>query len=115
MPFHPLKIIEITLSATFGTLSIASHGTVVGIPASIAGISLTLIFTIRKGINKSLLKFTKKTKKRHNKIIELAKSKLNMIDALISNALNDLKINHEEFCNIIAEKILITLLLHMKI
>ena len=34
----------------------------------------------------------------------LAKNKLNMIDALLSNALNDLKINHEEFSKINTEK-----------
>ena len=37
----------ITLSASFGTLNIASYATVVGIPVGIAGASLTLIFTIR--------------------------------------------------------------------
>ena len=96
--------IFIILSATFGTLSIASHATVVGIPAGVAGASLTLIFKRSTGINKSLLKFTKKKKKKHNKIIVLAKSKLNMIDAILSSALNDLKISHEEFSNILAEK-----------
>ena len=45
----------ITLSASFGTLSIASHATVVGIPVGIAGASLILIFTISTGLNKSLL------------------------------------------------------------
>ena len=39
----------ITLSASFGTLSIASYATVVGIPAGIAGAPLTLIFTITTG------------------------------------------------------------------
>ena len=34
----------ITLSASFGTLSIVSHATVVGIPVGIAGASLTVIF-----------------------------------------------------------------------
>ena len=48
---------------TFGTLSIASYAAVVGIPVGIAGSSLTLIFTIGAGINKSLLKLTKKRKK----------------------------------------------------
>ena len=47
---------------------------------------------------------TKKRKKKHNKIIALAKRKLNMIDTLLSSALNDSKINHEEFTNIINEK-----------
>ena len=53
--FEYLDKIFITLSASFGTLSIASHVTVVGIPVDIAGASLTLIFTISTGMNKSLL------------------------------------------------------------
>ena len=36
----------ITLSASFGTLSIVSHAAIVGIPVGIAGTSLTLIFTV---------------------------------------------------------------------
>ena len=86
-------------------LSIPSYAAVVGIPVGITGSSLTLIFAIGTGINKSLLKVTKKKrKKKHNKIIALAKSKLNMIDTLLSSALNDSKISHEEFTNIITEK-----------
>ena len=56
------------------------------------------------GINKSLLQVTKKRKKKHNKIIALAKSKLNMIDTLLSSALNDSRISHKEFTNIITQK-----------
>ena len=85
-------------------LSIASYAAVVAIPVGIAGSSLTLIFTIATGINKSLLKVTKKRKKKHNKIIALAKSKLNTIEILLSSALNDSRISHEEFTNIITEK-----------
>ena len=93
----------ITLSASFGMLSIASYASVVGIPAGITGASLTLVFTIGTGISKSLLKLTKKRKKKHNKIIVLAKNKLNMIDTLLSSALNDSEISHEKFTNIINE------------
>ena len=50
-----------------------------------------------------MLKLTKKRKKKHNKIIVLAKNKLNMIDTLSSSALNDSEISHEEFTNIINE------------
>ena len=92
------------MSASFGTLSIASYAALVGTPVGIAGSSLTLIFTIGTGLNKSLLQVTKKRKNKHNKIIALAKSKLNMIDTLLSSALNDSKISHEEFTNIITEK-----------
>ena len=74
--FDYLVKIFITLSASFGTLSIASYASVVGIPAGTIGASLTLVFTIGTGISKSLLKLTKKRKKKHNKIIVLAKNKL---------------------------------------
>ena len=67
--FDYLDKIFITLSASFGMLSIASHATIVGIPVGIAGSSLTLIFTIGTGINKSLLQIIKKRKKKHYKII----------------------------------------------
>ena len=85
------------MSASFGTLSIASYASVVGKPAGIAGSSLTLIVTIGTSISKSLLKVTKKRKKKHNKIIALAKTKLNTIDTLLSSALNDSEIDHEEY------------------
>ena len=102
--FDYLEKVFITLSASFGTLSIASCASVVGIPAGITGASLTLVFTIGTGISKSLLKLTKKRKKKHNKIIVLAKNKLNTIDTLLSSALNDSEISQEEFTNIINEE-----------
>ena len=101
--FDYLVKIFITLSASFRTLSIASYASVVGIPAGITGASLTLVFTIGTGISKSLLKLTKKRKKKHNKIIALAKNKLNTIDTLLSSALNDSEISHEEFSNIMTQ------------
>ena len=104
--FDYLNKIFITLLASFGTLSIASYASVVGIPAGITGASLTLVFTIGIGISKSLLKLTKKRKNKHNKIIVLAKNKLNMIDTLLFSALNDSEISHEEFTNIINEAII---------
>ena len=51
-----------------------------------------------------MLKVTNKRKNKHNKIIALAKIKLGTIDTLLSSALNDSKINHEDFTNIITEK-----------
>ena len=93
--FEYLDKIFIALSASFGTLSIASYTSVVGAPADIAGSSLTLVFTIGTNISKSLLKVTKKRNKKHNKIIALAKNKLNMIDTLLSSGLNDSEISHE--------------------
>ena len=97
--------IFITLSASFGTLSIASHATVVGIPVGIAGASLTLIFTLTTGIVKKLLNITRRKKKKHNKIFSLVRNKLNIIETLLSSALSDLDISHEEFVKIIDEKV----------
>ena len=96
--FDYLDKIFITLSASFATLSIVSYASAVGTPA-IAG----LIFTIGTGINKSLLKVTIKRKKKHDKIIAVAKNKLNTIDTLLSSTLNDSEISHEEFSNLITK------------
>ena len=94
----------ITLSASFGTLSVALYATVVGIPAGIAAASLTLIFTVTTGVVKTLLNITRKKKRKHNKIIALGRSKLNIIEYLISQALIDFEITHEEFSKNIYEK-----------
>ena len=50
------------------------------------------------------LNITRKMKKKHNKIIALARSKLNIIETLISRALTDFDISHEEFSKSIYEK-----------
>ena len=50
-----------------------------------------------------MLTVTKKRKKKHNKIIALAKNKLNTIDTLLSSAQNDSEISLDEFSNIITE------------
>ena len=81
-----------------------SHATVVGIPVGIAGASLTVIFTVTTGVVKKILNITRKKKKKRNKIITLAKNKLNMIETLISQALIDFDISHEKFSKIIYEK-----------
>ena len=45
--------IFITLSTSFGTLSLVSHATIVGTPVGIAGSSLTVIFSVTAGIVKN--------------------------------------------------------------
>ena len=99
-----LTKIFITLSASFGTLSLISHAAVVGIPVGLVGSPLTVLFSITTGIVKKILNTTRKKKKKHNKIIVLARNKLNIIETLISKALIDFYISHEEFKKIIDEK-----------
>ena len=77
---------------------------VVGAPVGIASASFTLIFSLTIGIVKKLLSTTRNKKKKHDKMFMLAKSKLNSIEALISQALIDMDISHEEFITILKEK-----------
>ena len=63
-----------------------------------------LIFSLATGIIKKLLNITRNKKKRHDKILMLAESKFNSIETLISQALGDLDISHEEFNMILKEK-----------
>ena len=46
---------------------------------------------------------TRNKKKNHEKIFMLAKSKLNSIETLVSQAMIDMEISHEEFNAIIRE------------
>ena len=51
-----------------------------------------------------MLDITRKKKKKHDKILMLAESKFNSTETLISQALGDLDIIHEEFAIILKEK-----------
>ena len=53
---------------------------------------------------KTFLNIKRKKKKKHNKIIALARSKSDIIEHLISQSLIDFEITHEEFSKIIYEK-----------
>ena len=77
---------------------------IVGVPLAIASASLTSIFSQTTGIVKKLLNITRNKKKKHDKILMLTKSKLNSIETLISQALIDMDISHEEFVRILKEK-----------
>ena len=94
----------IVLSATTGGVSICSFTSIVGAPVGIASASFTLIFSLTTGITKKLLNITRKKKKKQDKILMLAKSKLNSVEALISQALIDMEISLEEFITILNEK-----------
>ena len=102
--FDYIDKILIVLSATTGGVSICSFTSIVGAPVGIASASFTLIFSLTTRIVKKLLNITRNKKKMHDQIVMLAKSKLNSIETLISQALIDLHISHEEFVTILNEK-----------
>ena len=92
------------LSATSSGVCIISSSSVVGAAAEIASASFTLICSLTTGIIKKLLNITRNKKKKHDKILILAKSKLDSIENLLSQALIDMEISHEELNVIIREK-----------
>ena len=102
--FDYIDKILIILSATSSGVSTVSFTSVIGASARIISASFNLIFSIATGVVKKLLNITKNKNKKHEKILVLAKSKFNSIETLISQALNDLNISHEEFITIFKEK-----------
>ena len=94
----------IVLSVATGSISIASFATVIGAPVGIMSASCSLAFSITTGFVKKFLKTTRNKKKKHNKIVMLARSKLNSIESKISEALINNEISHEDFVTIINEE-----------
>ena len=94
----------IVLSATSGSVSIASFPTVIGTPVGIASANLSLSFLLSTGLVKKLLKTTRHMREKHNKTAMLARSKLNSIESKISEALINNQISHEDFMTLISEE-----------
>ena len=94
----------IALSVAIGSISIASFATVIGAPVGMMSASCSLAFLITTGIVKKLLKTTRIKKKKHNKTVMLARSKLNSIESKISKALENNEISHENFTTILNEE-----------
>ena len=94
----------IVLSVTTGSISIASFATVIGPPVGILRASFSLAFSVSTGITKKLLKKTRNKKKKLNRIVMLARTKLNSIESKIYKALMNNEIKHEDFMTIIDEE-----------
>ena len=95
----------IDLSPATGSISIASFATVIVAPAGMMSASFSLAFSITTGFVKRFLKTTRnKMKKKHNKIVMLARSKLNTIESKISEGLINNEISHKDFMTILNEE-----------
>ena len=94
----------IVLSVTTGSISIASFATVIGAPVGMMSASCSLAFSITTGFVKKFLKTIRNKKKKHNKIVMLARSKLNDIESKISEVLANNEICHEDVMIIINEE-----------
>ena len=102
--FDYIDKILIVLSATTGGVCIVSHATAVGASVGIASAGFTIEFSLTIEIIKKLLSTTRSKKKKNDKILMLAKNKLDSIETLVSQALIDLEISQEEFIAILKEK-----------
>ena len=93
----------IVLSAATGSISIASFAAAIG--AVIAAIaSCSLAFSITTEFVKKFLRTIRNKKKKHDKIVMLARSKLNIIESKIFEALINNEISHEDFESILNEE-----------
>ena len=89
------------VSTVTGCVSISAFTSLVGIPVGITSYGIVLkVCIITAGIEK-YKSIIKKKKKKHDKIVLLVISKFNNIEVLISKALNDSNISHDEFVLII--------------
>ena len=102
--FDETDKVLIDLSTISGGVSIILLMSVAGIPVGITSASLTLSFSLTTVIVKKLLSITRNKKKRPDKILMLAKSKLSSIKILVSQALIDMEMSREEFVAIFKEK-----------
>ena len=63
----------------------------------------SLLFSLSFGIVIKLKQETKLRKKKHNRLLYLAKNELDCIEMLISNSIKDGIINHDEFLEILKD------------
>ena len=89
------KILTVVLTVFSGTniFSNVNNELLLGLITSVFSLSFSLPF----GIIIKLQQETKLRKKKHNKLLYLAKNKLNSIEMLISNSIRDGIISHDEF------------------
>ena len=80
-----------------GCVSISAFASLVGIPMGITSSAMRLKICAIIARIKKYKSIIKKKKKEHDKIVVLAKSKLNRIEVLISKALIDSNIGHDQF------------------
>ena len=102
--FDFIDKILVVLNDTSCGVCIISSASVVLEPVKIASASFTLIFSLTTGIIKKLQGITRNKKKKHDKILNFAKSNVDSIENLVSQALIDIEISHEELDAVVREK-----------
>ena len=94
----------IVLSVATSSISIGSFATAIGAPVEIMSASCSLAFSITTGFVKKFLTTIRNEQKKHNKIVVLARSKLNSIESKMSEALINNEVGHGDFMTIFNEE-----------
>ena len=87
----------ILISTVTGRVFISTFATLVGIPIEIMSSAVRLIICVITAEIKKSKSIIQKEKKKYDKIVLLAKSKLHGIEVLISQTIIDSSISHDEF------------------
>ena len=87
----------IVTSTITGCVSISAFASLIGIAIGITSSAMGLKIRATTAVIKKYKSIKKKKKKKYDNIVLLAKSKLNSIKVLISKALIDSNISHDEF------------------
>ena len=97
---HYVENLFTLVSTVTGCVSISAYASLVRVLVSITSSAIRLkIWTITAGI-KQYKSIIKKKKKKHDEIVLLGKDKLTTIEVLISKALIDSYISHDEFVSV---------------
>ena len=94
------KHLLILASTATGCVSVSDFACLVGIPVGIGSSPTTINICVMTAGIKNYKLTIKKKKKKHDKIVFLAKTNLNTIEDLISKALINSNISHDEFVSI---------------
>ena len=86
----------ILVSTVTGCVSISAFAYLVGIPIAITSSAIGLKICAITAGTKKYKSIIKKKKKKHDKIVSLAKDQLNSIEVLVSKALTDSFITDDE-------------------
>ena len=92
-----MKHLLILISTVKGCVSISAFTSLVGIPEGITSSAIGLKICVITAEIKKYKLIIKKKKKNHGEILSLTKSKLNIIEVVISKALIDSNISQDEF------------------
>ena len=87
----------ILISTVTECVPISAFASLVGIPIGITSSVVGLKICVITAGTKKYKSIIKRKRKKHDKIVLLAKSKLNSIDTLISKTIIDSVISHDEF------------------